>query len=79
MVRRAPNRETLELALLLAGASIMLWAWPALGSGEAALIRLHATQFLLLTGAMIVLMLEKESEQAPSTGAAAEPLRSFSG
>ena len=41
----------------------MLWAWPALASGEAGLIRLHATQFLLLTGAMIVIMIERQIEE----------------
>ena len=69
VVRRAPNRETLDVALLLAASVIMIWAWPALGGGDAALIRLHATEFLLLTGAMIVLMVERqieESEAAPA-------------
>jgi hypothetical protein len=63
VVGREPNRETLDLALMLAGTVIMIWAWPALGSGDAGLIRLHATQFLLLTGAMIVIMIERQIEQ----------------
>jgi len=64
VMRREPNRETLDVALVLAGSAIMIWAWPALGSGEAALIRLHATQFLLLIGAMIVIMVERQAEES---------------
>ncbi len=36
VVRREPNRETLDAVLLLASVAIVLWAWPALGSGDAA-------------------------------------------
>jgi hypothetical protein len=67
VARRAPNRETLDVALLLAGTAIMIWAWPALGTGDPGLIRLHATQFLLLTGAMIVLMVERQVEEGEAT------------
>jgi hypothetical protein len=68
IMRREPNRETLDVVLLLASFAIMLWAWPALGSGNSAIIRLHATQFLLLTGAMIVLMVEQHlDEGAPAS------------
>ena len=63
VMRREPNRETVDVALLLAATAIMIWAWPALGTGEAGLIRLHATQFLLLTGAMIVIMIERQIEE----------------
>jgi hypothetical protein len=69
VVRRAPNRETLDLALLLAASVIMIWAWPALGSGDVDLIRLHATEFLLLTGAMIVLMVERQIEEGAAAPA----------
>lgn len=58
-MRREPNRETLDTVLMLASFAIMLWAWPALSAGNGALIRLHATQFLMLTGAMFVLMVEQ--------------------
>ena len=69
VMRRQPNRETLDVVLVLAGSAIMIWAWPALGSGEAGLIRLHATQFLLLTGAMIVVMVERQIEEAATVPA----------
>src|SRR5262245_33902771 len=64
VTRREPNRETLDAALLLASAALMLWAWPALQSADGGLIRLHATQFLLLTGAMIVIAIERHVEEA---------------
>ena len=49
---RAPNQETLDYVLLAAVSALMLWAWPALRSGETDLIRLLATQFLLLIGVL---------------------------
>jgi hypothetical protein len=70
VVGREPNRETLDAVLLLASIAIMLWAWPALGSGDGGLIRLHATQFLLLCGAMIVLLVERQIEEAARTSSA---------
>ncbi len=63
LMRREPNRETLDWVLLFASFTIGLWAWPALGSGEPGLIRLHATQFLLLTGAMVVIVFERQIEE----------------
>jgi hypothetical protein len=63
IMRREPNRETLDVVLLLASAALMLWAWPALGAGDGGLISVHATQFLLLTGAMIVILVERHLEE----------------
>lgn len=59
VVGRQPNRETLDTVLALAAASMMFSAWPVLGSGDGDLIRLQAIQFLLLTGAMIVISVER--------------------
>jgi hypothetical protein len=59
VVGRQPNRETLDTVLALAGALMMFSAWPVLGSGDGDLIRLQAIQFLLLTGAMIVISVER--------------------
>jgi hypothetical protein len=70
-VGREPNRETLDTVLVLAGSAIMLWAWPALASGDGGLIRLHATQFLLLITAMIVISVERQIEDARATAPSA--------
>jgi len=70
VVRREPNRETLDAVLLLASVAIVLWAWPALGSGDDGLIRLLATQFLLLSGAIIVLLVERQIEEAARSSSA---------
>ena len=63
VVGRDTNRETLDAALVLAAITLGLWTWPALNSGDAGLIRLHATQFLLLSSAMIVLLVERHMEE----------------
>jgi hypothetical protein len=70
VVGRDTNRETLDGVLLLAAVTLMLWAWPALGTGEASLIRLHATQFLLLSSAMIVIVIERHVEEASASAPA---------
>jgi hypothetical protein len=77
VVGREPNRETLDAVLVLAACAIMLWAWPALSTADAGLIRLHATEFLMLTGAMIVIAVERQIEEtaAAARGAAAAPVR----
>jgi hypothetical protein len=75
VVGREPNRETLDAVLVLAGAAIMLWGWPALGSGDGDLIRVQATQFLLLTGAMIVILLERQLEETARSPRTAPQLR----
>ncbi len=69
MAGREPNRETLDVVLLLAGSAIMLWAWPVLRAGDGGLVRALATQFLLLTGAMVVIAVERQLEEAPAAAA----------
>ncbi len=68
--RREPNRETVDVVLLLALATAMLWMLPALKLGDADLIRLQATQLLLLLGAAVVIMVERQIEQARAARAA---------
>ena len=53
----------------------MFWAWPALMSGDAALIRLHATQFLLLLSPMIVIVFENQIEEMQA--AERQPIAQF--
>ncbi len=62
VVGRKPDPQTLDAALALAGAAIMLWAWPALRSGDAGLIRLLASELVLLIGATIVVAVERQIE-----------------
>ena len=71
VMRREPNRETLDVVLLLASSVLMLWAWPAFAAGDAALIRLEMTQFLLLTGALIVIVIERQIEESAGVSQAA--------
>jgi hypothetical protein len=62
-MRREPNRETVDVVLLLALTTPVIWMLATLASGDAGLIRLQATQFLLLLGAAIVIMIERHIEQ----------------
>jgi hypothetical protein len=75
-MRREPNRETVDVVLLLALAAALIWILPTLTLGDPALVRLQATQFLLLLGAAIVIVVERHIEhsaQARAAGAAARP------
>jgi hypothetical protein len=62
-MRREPNRETLDLVLLLAVAAMVVWALPAFALDNAAMIRLYATQFMMLVGAAVVIMIERNLER----------------
>jgi hypothetical protein len=64
VMRREPNRETVDVVLLLALATSMIWTLPTLKMGDPALIRLQATQFLLLVGAAVVIMIERHLAEA---------------
>jgi hypothetical protein len=73
---REPNRETVDVVLLLALATAVIWFLPALLHGEVDLVRLQATQFLLLVGAAIVITVERHLEhvaQARASGSVSEP------
>ena len=72
LMRREPNRETLDIVLLLASSVLILWMWPAFAAQDAGLIRLEMTQFLLLTGAMIVILVERQIEETSGVTAPAE-------
>jgi len=60
---REPNRETLDAVLLLAVGAIVLFGVPALALDDGALVRLHATQLLLVLSAVIVITVERHVEQ----------------
>jgi hypothetical protein len=64
VIGREVDRATLNAVLALAVTSIALWAVPALALKDAGLIQLYATQILLVTGAVIVIMVERQIEQS---------------
>jgi hypothetical protein len=72
-VGRDVNRETLDTVLVVSAIAMMFWAGPALSTAEPDLVRMHATQFLLLSGAMIVILIERRIEESRTTEMAAVP------
>jgi hypothetical protein len=62
-MRREPNRETLDMVLLLAVGAMVVWSLPAFALDNAAMIRLYATQFMMLVGAAIVIMIERNLDR----------------
>jgi hypothetical protein len=69
-MRRGPNRETIDVVLLLALVTAVIWIVPTLWIGDRDLIRLQATQFLLLAGAAVVILIERQIElSAPKLAA----------
>jgi hypothetical protein len=78
VMRREPNEETLDTVLFLALGAIMLWAWPGFALDDAGVTRLHATQFLLLSGAAIVILAERQmpvtAQETTSAPAPAPPV-----
>ena len=60
---RDVDRGTVDVVLALALAGIAIWALPALALDDAALVRLYATQLLLVVGAVIVILVERHIEQ----------------
>jgi hypothetical protein len=64
VIGREVDRATLDAVLALTVTSIGLWAVPALALNDAGLVRLYATQILLVTGAFIVIVIERQIEQS---------------
>jgi hypothetical protein len=72
--RREPNRETVDVVLLLALAVAVLWIVPTVMGGDPDLIRRQATEFLLLVGAAVVITVERHMEHlARMRAAGGEP------
>jgi hypothetical protein len=62
---REPDRETVDVVLILAMVGILLHAVPALALGDPAMIRVYATQLLLIAGAMTVIVVERHVALEP--------------
>ena len=58
-IGREPDRETIDVVLILAVVGIILHGLPALALGEAATARLVATQVLLIAGAISIILVER--------------------
>ena len=71
VTRREPNRETIDVVLLPALAASLIWIVPTVKLGDPGLIRLQATQFLLLVGAAVVIVIERHILHAASSRATA--------
>jgi hypothetical protein len=56
---READRQTIDVVLILAVVGIVIGALPALALGEAQVIRLLATQMLLVAGAITVIAVER--------------------
>jgi hypothetical protein len=60
---KEPDRETADVVLALALAGIAIWALPALALDDGALVRVYATQLLLVVGAVIVIVVERHIQE----------------
>jgi hypothetical protein len=63
-MRRQPDRAIVDVVLLSALVACALWIVPVLWLGDAALVRLQATEFLLLIGAAVIIVVERQIEQS---------------
>jgi hypothetical protein len=63
-VGREVDRGTLDVVLMLAAGAIAVWALPPLALTDPALIRLGASQLVLVAGAVVVIMIERQIEQS---------------
>jgi hypothetical protein len=79
-VGRELNRETADTVLALAVAAVLILALPALRLDDAGLVRVAATQLMLVAGAVVVVTIERHIEQSdkvPSSAAKPLPIRSL--
>jgi hypothetical protein len=63
---RDVDRETVDVVLALAVAGIVIWALPAMALDEGVLVRLYATQLLMVAGAVIVVVVERQIALPPA-------------
>ena len=65
VMRRDADRETIDVVLILAVADIIICVLPALALGDAAVVRLYATQMLLVAGAITIIVVERHLAPEP--------------
>jgi hypothetical protein len=65
VTRREADRDTIDVVLILAGIGVLLSAFSALVLGDAALIRVAATQTLLIAGAVAIIVVERHLAVEP--------------
>jgi hypothetical protein len=70
VVGRETDRQTLDVVLLLAVGAIAVWALPPLALQDTSLIRLCASQLMLVAGAVVVVVIERQIEQSSAEKAA---------
>jgi hypothetical protein len=62
---RDVDRQTQEVVLIFGMVGIVIWALPAFALADVELMRLYATQMLLVTGAVIVITVDHHIENLP--------------
>ncbi|MGH6771713.1 MAG: hypothetical protein ACRECO_22150 [Xanthobacteraceae bacterium] len=74
---RDVDRSTVDVVLALAVTGVVIWVLPVLALDDSALVRTHATQLLLVAGAVIVIVVERHLQaqrmQATAPAGAALP------
>ena len=70
---REPDRATIDVVLLLALVSVVVWSLPVLATDDVTFINLRATQLLMVAGAAIVIVVEQYIDQAAAQKAEAAP------
>jgi hypothetical protein len=65
VIKRDVDKETQEVVIIFALIGTVIWALPALALGDAGLIRLYATQLLMVAGAVVTIIVERQIEKAP--------------
>jgi Pentapeptide repeats (8 copies) len=73
VIGRAADRETIDVVLILAVVGLVLGALPAMAVGDAAIVRLCATQIALIAGAVMVIAVERNLAAAVADDAVAAP------
>jgi hypothetical protein len=69
VTRRMPDRAIVDALLPTALAASMVWLVSAFTLADARILRVEATQFLMLVAAAIVLMIERRSERSAAPAA----------